>query len=808
MERYICVHGHFYQPPRENPWLEAIELQHSAYPYHDWNERITAECYATNATSRIQDDQKRIIRIVNNYTKISFNFGPSLLAWMADHTSEVYKAVLKSDQETQKSFSGHGSAISQAYNHIIMPLANQRDKYTQVVWGIKDFQHRFGRFPEGMWLPETAVDLETLDILAELGMKFTILAPHQAKQVRPIGENNWTSVEGARIDPTRAYEIHLPSGRKLALFFYDGPVSRAVAFEGLLSSGENFANRLTGIFSDQRNWPQLAHIATDGESYGHHHRFGEMALAYALHSIETKNLAKITNYGEYLEKYPPTYEVEIFENTSWSCCHGIDRWRQDCGCNTSAHPSWNQAWRAPLREVMDWLRDTIATKYEEKARQLLKDPWAARNEYISVILDRSPENIQGFINKHAVRKLEEDERITVLKLMELQRHAMLMYTSCGWFFDDISGIETIQVIQYAGRVVQLAEELFGDQTESQFLELLEKAKSNLPEQGDGRRIYDGYVKPAMIDLVKVAAHYAISSLLEEYPAQTRIYRFLVDRKNYETSDCGKTRIVVGRAKITSEITQEAQDLSFGVVHFGDHNMNAGVRRYRGEEAYQAMLQEMVQSCSTADFPGVIRLLDKHFGTSTYSLKSLFRDEQGKVLSRVLESTLGEIESAYRQVYQSHYPLMRFLTDIGNPLPRALQSAAEFILNTDLRRALASDSPDIDGVNRLLDDARGWNVQLDAVGLGHIFRETLEKKMFSLAGKPEDIALLNEFLALTELVRTLPFVVNTRQVQNQFYQMLNTTYLDFQKKAQAGDGQAGEWVARFTRLGEILYVKAA
>lgn len=300
MERYICIHGHFYQPPRENPWLEDIEVQDSAYPFHDWNERITAECYAPNTVSRILDGEGRIVNLPNNYAKISFNFGPTLLSWLASKAPETYEAILAADRMSQKNFSGHGSALSQAYNHMIMPLANRRDKYTQVRWGLRDFEFRFGRRPEGMWLPETAVDLETLDIMAESGIRFTILCPHQAKQVRPVGQGDWMDVSDGRIDPTMAYALLLPSGRQINLFFYDGPISRGAAFEGLLSRGENLAQRLTGAFTEERQWPQLVHIATDGETYGHHQHFGDMALTYALQYIEEYNLARLTNYGEYL----------------------------------------------------------------------------------------------------------------------------------------------------------------------------------------------------------------------------------------------------------------------------------------------------------------------------------------------------------------------------------------------------------------------------------------------------------------------------------------------------------------------------
>jgi alpha-amylase/alpha-mannosidase (GH57 family) len=803
MKRYICIHGHFYQPPRENPWLGFIELQDSAYPYHDWNERITAECYAQNMSSRILSAKGRITEIVNNYTKISFNFGPTLLAWMEPNAPDIYQAILEADRVTQKTFSGHGSALAQSYNHMILPLANRRDKYTQVLWGIQDFEHRFGRKPEGMWLPETAVNLETLEVLAEFGIKFTILAPRQARRVRRLRSREWQDVSSGNIDPTMAYTLRLPSGRSIALFFYDDPIARAVAFEGLLSKGEQVAQRLIGAFSEERTWPQLVHIATDGETYGHHHRFGDMALAYALHYIESNHLARITNYGEYLEKHPPTHEVEIIDNTSWSCAHGVERWRSDCGCNSGSHPGWNQAWRAPLRESLDWLRDTLAPKYEEKAGTLLKDPWAARDDYIAVILDRSPESVEWFLSQHATRELDEAEKITVLKLLELQHYAMLMYTSCGWFFDELSGIETVQVIQYAGRALQLAEQVFGDAIEPHFLKLLERAKSNIPQHGDGRRIYEKSVKLAMVDLTWVAAHYAISSLFEDYGEQARVYSYIVDLEDYQSSEVGRVKLAVGRVKVFSEITRDSAVLSFGVLHFGDHNLNAGVREYQGEEAYQLMLQEVTQAFSSAEFAEVIRQLDKHFGISTYSLRTLFRDEQRKVLNRILESTLAEVEAAYRQVYTLHYPLMRFLTDLGNPLPLAFRSAAEFILNIDLRRALSSDTLDVERSRVLLDDARVWNVDLDAAGLGYLFGQTLEEMMGEFASTPEELSLLQDMVSAVGLARSLPFEVNLWKVQNIYYEMLLTNYPGFQRKAKKGDETAEEWVTQFISLGEQL-----
>jgi len=804
MERYVCIHGHFYQPPRENAWLEHIELQDLAYPYHDWNARITAECYASNSASRILDSQNFIVQIVNNYAKVSFNFGPTLLSWMETDAPDIYQAIIDSDKESQKNFSGHGSAIAQAYNHIIMPLANRRDKYTQVAWGIHDFERRFRRKPEGMWLPETAVDLETLDILAEQGIRFTILAPHQAKRVRKIGTDSWENIWGERVDPTMAYALHLSSGRKINLFFYDGPVARDIAFGDLLKNGENFAKRLTGTFFDKRTWAQIVHIAADGETYGHHHRFGDMALAFALHYIETNNLAKITNYGEYLGKYPPTHEVEITENTSWSCRHGIERWRSDCGCNTGRFPRGNQAWRAPLRDAMDWLRETVAPKYKEKAHQFLKNPWAARDDYIEVILDRSPENIQQFFKRHATRELSETERVTALKLLELQRHALLMYTSCGWFFDEISGIETVQVIQYAGRVIQLAEELFGDEVERHFLEFLEKAKSNIPEQGDGKQVYNRFVKPARVDLFKVCAHFAISSLFQEYNKKAKVYCYQVEFEDYQTFVAGKSKLVLGYARIISDITQESATLSFGALHFGEHNVSAGVREYPGEEAYQNMVKEVAQTFPKADFTELVRLLDKHLGTCTYSLKSLFRDEQRKALELILESTLSEMETAYRQLYEHHFSPMRFLSELGGPVPKAFHAAAELILNADLRQAVSVESLLVDRIRGLLDEAKNWKIELDTEGVGYLFQQTLEGMMEKFVSNPEDVVLLKNLGASVTLAWW--FAVNLWHVQNLYYKMLHSVYPEFQKRAQQGEEKAKEWLVEFSSLGRRLSIR--
>jgi alpha-amylase/alpha-mannosidase (GH57 family) len=795
--RYLCIHGHFYQPPRENPWLEGIELQDSAAPYHDWNERVTAECYAPNSAARILDAEGRIAKIVNNYSGISFNFGPSLLSWMKDKAPETYQGILDADHVSAQRFSGHGSALAQCYNHMIMPLANARDKLTQVIWGLEDFRFRFGRDPEGMWLPETAVDLETLDCMAQEGIQFTILAPSQAKSMDGI------DVTGQRIDPARAYLQKLPSGRSIRLFFYDGPVSQAVAFERLLNDGGRFARRLLDALSDQREGPQLAHIATDGETYGHHHAFGDMALAYALDHVESSGLAKITNYGEFLEKHPAEHEAGILENTAWSCVHGVGRWNSNCGCNSGGHGEWNQDWRAPLRAALDWLRDEIAPCYEKMAGRYFKDPWAARNNYIHVILDRSPESRERFGAANFRRKaVKSVDRVKIWKLLEMQRHAMLMYTSCGWFFDELSGIETVQVIQYAGRVVQLAEELFGVGMEQRFLEKLALAKSNIPEHADGAAIYEKFVKPASVDLLKLGAHYAMSSLFESYPDSTRIYAYSVDNKDYRLKCSGKMRLAFGKARFTSEITQESEMLVFGVLHFGDHNLHGGVALHRSEEAYRDISKSTRDAFNRSDLAATIHGLDRGFAGHMYSLKNLFRDEQRKVLTEVLESTVEHSFSVAREIYEDEAQLLRFMSDCGIPIPRELKAAAEVALNGLLRQALEAPELDRTAIETLLEEMRIAGIPLDQSGLEIVLRRNLEKGADRFFEDPRSLVRLGKFRENLVAARSLPFPLVLWSVQNRCYEVLQTIYPEMNKKNHA------HWMGQFRELAALLSLRVA
>lgn len=803
MERFLCIHGHFYQPPRENPWLESVEIQDSAHPYHDWNEKITMECYAPNSASRILDRDGLISKIVSNYSKISFNFGPTLLHWMENHTPEIYQAILDADRESMEIRSGHGNAIAQVYNHIIMPLANIEDKITQVKWGIADFCKRFKRYPEGMWLSETAVDIDTLEVLAESNIKFTILAPHQASKVRKKGSGKWKDVSYAKIDPTRAYICNLPSGKSINIFFYDGPISRAVAFEKLLSKGEYFAERLLSGYSNTRSWPQLVHIATDGETYGHHHKFGDMALAYTLDYIESNQYAKLTNYGEYLEKYPATHEVRICEYTSWSCAHGIERWRSDCGCNSGGNSHWNQRWREPMREAFDWLRDKLAVQYFEIGKKYFVDPWEARNNYIDVVLDRSENNLTNFFNNQGNGILCKEDKISAIKLLEMQRHLMLMYTSCGWFFDELSGLETVQVIQYAGRALQLSEEISGNSIEEKFIERSEKAMSNIPEYVNMANIYKNWVKPAMIDLKKVGVHYAVNSLFENYPQKTDVYCYYVEKQEYFLKEKETARMAAGKIYVSSKISGEGELLSFCVINVGTQMLNGGIRKFLGNDAYESMKKEMAMAINKSDFAEIVSLMDKHFGMHHYSFKDLFEDEKRNILNIVISKALEDFVHTCHSINEQNRGITGLLQDAGIPIPSIFRNLAEFSLTFDLTKAFLDDEPQRENIENILQEMKKWNIDANLSDLEFKIRKKIEKLMEDFSMNPSDFSILSRIERLIEMVQAVPIEINYWHIQNIYSKMTKTIFPEFQSRVCKKNEQGTQWIEKFKHTGEMI-----
>jgi alpha-amylase/alpha-mannosidase (GH57 family) len=495
-KKYLCIHGHFYQPPREDAWTNEITPQPSAAPFHDWNERIFQECYKPNAHAVIVDDSDNVITKVNNYEYLSFNFGATLIHWIKKFHPKTYNLIIDADKVSVTKHKGHGNAIAMVYNHIIMPLANERDKITQIKWGVEDFKFHFHREPEAIWLSETACNQATVEALIQKNIKYIILDPSQAEKTRKAKRGKWKDVSNGNINPKIAYrcysEIH--KDKFINIFFYDGPLSRNIAFDDHIYDATKLTNRISQNIDPKCKTDQIISSAIDGETFGHHKHFAERTLAYFFYELAARTGFTVTNFGEYLAEHPAEYEVKIKsgpdgEGTSWSCVHGVGRWKEDCGCSGGGMDGWNQKWRSPLRDSLNWLRDELAKIYEDIGNQFLKNVWDARNDYIKVILNPDLKTGSEFFYHNAKKYLSANESEFCIKLLEMQRYGLLMFTSCGWFFADISGIETIQILQYAARSIELAYEVSGKNLENEFLEKIAEAKSNKFEEINGREIY-------------------------------------------------------------------------------------------------------------------------------------------------------------------------------------------------------------------------------------------------------------------------------------------------------------------------------
>ncbi|MBA4394341.1 MAG: alpha-amylase/alpha-mannosidase, partial [Desulfobacca sp.] len=664
--------------------MEAIEKEESASPYHDWNERITAECYAPNARSRIMNERGKIAQISNNYEKISFNFGPTLLSWMDEKAGITLKGIQQADRQSQKTRQGFGNALAQPYNHIILPLAKDKDLLTQIRWAKAEFIKRFIREPEGMWLPETAVDLRTLMALQQEGIRFTILAPHQAKRFRPSGQKQWIETQG-NINSRRPYWCRLPNGQKIALFFYTGGLSHAIAFENLLQNGEALFQRLMSGFDLQEAGPQLVHVATDGESYGHHHPFGDMALAYALHLLQQDPTIQLTNYGWFLAHYPPQFEVEINENTSWSCSHGLERWRSDCSCRIGG-PEQQQAWRAPLREGLNHLKDELDLLFEHQGALLLKDPWQARDDYIQVLLDPSQETLDRFfIDQRKEHPLSQEERVAALKLLEMQRHGMLMFTSCGWFFDEISGLETTQILKYACRSIQLAKDS-GRDLEEPLLTYLRKAPSNLKEYGNGEKIWEVKIRPFFVDLSRVIAHTAIGSIFQKNQ-KDRVYCYGLNDQDQVILPQNGSHLAIGRFKVTSTITQEEKEMVFSVLHFGGVDFQCLLKPYQTLEDYETIKQKILNLYKTASLGDVYDWLKENFGPRRFDLKDLFLEERQKLIEFLLQDRLESRLRLLGEWIKEDTRTLIKLIDMGVVLPKPITTVLTLILDQALQQGI-------------------------------------------------------------------------------------------------------------------------
>ncbi|CAN5325526.1 DUF3536 domain-containing protein [soil metagenome] len=797
MNKFICVHGHFYQPPRENAWLEIIEIQDSAHPYHDWNERISAECYAPNTASRILDKVGGVIEnISNNYSRISFNFGPTLLSWMEVYDKSTYRAILEADKDSVGKFDGHGSAMAQVFNHMILPLANRRDRETQVIWGIRDFERRFKRKPEGMWLAETAVDTESLEILAEQGIKFTVLAPRQAKAIRLVGSEEWKEVNDQTVDTRRAYRCNLPSGRSIGLFFYDGNIAQGVAFNGLLYDGKGFAERLVGSF-DRNDSPQLVNIATDGETYGHHHKHGDMALAFALDHIEKLPDVDLMNYASFIARFPPDHEAQIIENSSWSCVHGVERWRTNCGCN-SGKPGYTQTWRAPLRDALDWLRDELIKIFEEEGGKIFHDPWEARNEYIKIILKRTDEKVGRFISEHTFADINVN---TALRLMEMQRHAMLMYTSCGWFFDEISGIETVQVIQYACRAIQLSKQLTDRDLDSEFQARLEQAPSNVALYENGANVYRKLVLPSKTNLSRVGMHYAVSSIFEDEPENLPLFNYQAKNEFFVKKEAGEQKLVLGITKVRSLVTRSEKRFAFAVIYLGKHDLIGNLSLDIELDQFASMQARMVDAFEDGRLGDVISIMQTYFGPEKYSIWSLFKEEKRKILDDISKEGMEDLESSLRRTYNRDYPLVNALSNNDIPIPNAYKTTFEYILNADLLKCFQPDRITIKALERIVGELDRWSLKIEDPGaVERLAGESIYKELQRISDGHDNLKRLQQLNILFPILAKFKLEPNLYLSQNLYFKMSLTLKDNPNREPDA------DWLAQFVLLGDNLGVK--
>ena len=779
MTAALVIHGHFYQPPRENPWTNTVSREPSANPFHDWNERIHYECYRPNAYARIIDYYGRVEGVINNYANISFNFGPTLLAWLEQHHPETYARILEADRESAGKYGGHGNAIAQGYHHAILPLCNERDRRTEIRWGIADFRHRFKRNPESLWLPETACNDETLGALIDEGLKYVILSPYQAERVRNGKNGKWRSVADGSIDTSVPYQyFHRDgSGRSLAVFFYDGQIARAIAFEGALASSQGLVDYFQRA---ARGKGHIVNVATDGESYGHHFHFGDRTLA---HTLEVEAPARgfwITNYGEYLDRYPPELEVEIKkgpndEGTAWSCAHGVGRWRRDCGCHGGALEGWNQAWREPLREAFDFLRDEAARQYELIAGELFLDPWAARDAYIELLVDRKRSKEEFLHRQAGRRRLSETDQVRALTLLELQRSSLLTYTSCGWFFNDISGIETLQVIRYAGRVLDLLDELKLPSPRQPFLELLAEAQSNVKKLGNGADIYRHFVEKSRVTPARVAANLAITSLVDQSGQTGESAGYSFHLRDFQRLSHGRITLATGRIVLQATATGKQFAYALAALNFGEVDFYCALKPFPGEQAFTASAERLWRHFRTSSLPTMLRLAQEEFGPDEFGLEHLLAESRQRISEIIFGNIVDRFSEAYESLYEETRRNIEMLQEAGFELPAELRAAAEFTMGRrfeeEIRRQQRSQNPaDYQRALAIANEVAQHGYQIDLSTASRIFEEMVTRTVSFAINHPAD-ENIESALTLLALTKKLRLQINLERAQEIVYEAL-------------------------------------
>jgi len=571
----LVVHGHFYQPPRENPWSDELETEPSATPFHDWNARINAECYRANAYARIHDRGGRIASIENNYARMSYNFGPTLARWIERHDARTHTRLVAADAEQERRL-GAGGAMAQAYAHPILPLASALDRRTQTLWGLADFRRRFGRPAQGFWMPETAASSATLAALIELGVSFTIIAPEQVSAVRAPGDavGEWTPVTRDSVDTGRAYKWMHPdgSGRFLSVAVFDGPLSRAVAFGETTHDATAFVAAIQAAAQRSSVASPLVLCASDGELFGHHKKFADLNLAFTTFVEGPRHDVNPTNLAAFLQEHPATWEMKLNEGpdgkgSAWSCAHGVGRWWKDCGCSMMPREQgWNQRWRTPLRAALDALQASAAGFFEDAGSSLLLDPWGARDAYGDVVDEPVPERdaLLATFGTDALAAGGEDAREEARLLLEMQRATLLMYASCGFYFDDVAGLEATLIIRLAAYAADLMQQAGGEPPLAEMLDLLATAKSNQGAEQTGADVFreamqDRITPARAIATVALARAAAPDDPLDLVPpgCSVEVMDGIVEHRGEEVHVHGSARVTFTRTGLADEVTFDA-----------------------------------------------------------------------------------------------------------------------------------------------------------------------------------------------------------------------------------------------------------
>jgi hypothetical protein len=804
-KKHLVIHGHFYQPPRENPWTEEIDRQEGASPYHDWNDKIANECYLPNALSRRLDAHGRITKLVNNYEWLSFNFGPTLLSYLEDRFPEVYEKILAGDRASVKRL-GRGNAIAQCYNHVIMPLASPRDRETQIRWGLRDFERRFGRAPEGIWLPEAAVNDAVLAVLVDHGIRFTILSPYQAQRVRPLagaksgaagreskagGDAPWRDVSKGTVAAGFPYRCFAPGakgkrdrGRFVDVFFYDAPLSTDVSFNHLLRNGDRLAEAIE--FGFQRGGDDLVAIATDGEIYGHHEPFADMALSYLVEEAAPRHGFSMTNFAAYLAAREPAFEVELKEGpngegTSWSCFHGVGRWKEDCGCSTGGDSSWNQKWRAPLRSGLDALAASLSAAFEEETRGLLADPWAARDDYIELVEERTTEAAKEFVRARASRELSGTEISRVLSLLESQRNAQLMFTSCGWFFADISGLEATQILRYAARAIELAGPARRTALERDLIAALSRAASNVPGKGTGADVFSAARKQSALGARSIAALYAVTEHFTPGEKIRLVYGHPVRplESILRRMDGGAAR--AGSLELTSRYTLERRLFEYLVYVEGEAVFACYVKESAGESAARETVEQFAELAGSGSRDKLVSSAAEHFGTAL-TARDFLPEDRERILRYLTARALEAVDRLYGQIYQESKGLLRLLKDAGVDAPAGIVVPAETHLTKRLveevgRWERTLNPAGLEGIRRIVSEAKTFGVPIDTSSAAASFAALIMEKLKLLSGELTSpaAAAVEQFVNLSD---EMGIEMSFRDIQNRMYAILETAIAPF------------------------------